>query len=126
MTFFFSTDLLFPIFIWTFISFFYLDFRFPFLFGLLFLFQTFIYFLDFYFIFFTFISLFALIAIWSWISSKFFFSILLWYPAFEGCFSYFSRQKQKQISKLEFLYFIAFAQRSWMTYYRWEKYQFWL
>ena len=43
MTFFFSTDLLFPIFIWTFISFFYLDFRFPFSIW------TFISFLDFYF-----------------------------------------------------------------------------
>ena len=48
----------FQVFILTFISFFYLDFRFPFLLGLLFLFYTFI-------------SLFALISICSWISSKF-------------------------------------------------------
>ena len=62
----FYLDFYFPFSIWTFVSLFYLDFCF--FFGLLFLFETFISFLEFYFFF----GLFAQIAIWSWISSKFF------------------------------------------------------
>ena len=83
MTFFSSDNLLFPISIWTVFPLFYLDFYslfymdFYFFFGLLFLFKTFISFLDFSFLFWTFISLFAQIEIWSWISSKFFFHIWL-------------------------------------------------
>jgi hypothetical protein len=62
MTFFFLSNLLFPIFIWTFISLFSLDFYFPFFWGLLFSLWTFIFSLDFYFPFshWTFISLFSL------------------------------------------------------------------
>ena len=54
MTFFFLSNLLFPIFIWTFISLFSLDFYFPFFWGLLFSLWTFIslFSLDFYFPFF--------------------------------------------------------------------------
>jgi len=62
MTFFSLSNLLFPIFIWTFISLFSLDFYFPFFWGLLFSLWTFIFSLDFYFPFshWTFISLFSL------------------------------------------------------------------
>ena len=121
MTFFFSTNLLFPIFIWTFyflflfglsfpfsildfcfpflfgllfpfsiwtfsiwifISFFYLDFSFPFLFRFLFLFLDFYFFFRLLYPFWSLISLFAQIAIWSWISSKFFFLIYHIVPSF--------------------------------------------